>query len=1189
MTFRNLSGIHFSVLLAAVSLAGSGVRAQTADRVTIAVDPTQVQVLPNHHPVWATSSNDLGAVPEDQPIQNLTLVLARSPEQEQAFEQLLDDQQNPGSPEYRNWLTSSEIGQRFGPSDDDIAAITAWLRSQGLQVTWVAPSRIFVRFGGAAADVGRAFQTELHYYSLHGKPLMSVSSDPAIPTALAPVIKAVRGLYAIEERPYHFSRLVQSSAPGLTITNSGVTYHFLTPTDFATIYALPTSTTGSGTTIGILGESRTNWTDFTYFRQVTGATFPNPTEVIPTAYGGIDPGSAYTAPPSCESNNSCSSAVTEEIDAQGEATLDVFRAGSVAPNATLLLVTASAASGGIEPGAQYLVQTTPTPAQVMSISFGACETEEGQAGVAFWNSLFQQAAGEGISVAVASGDAGASGCDTYFQTPPQVPLANSPNTLCSPGYVTCVGGTEFNDTSNPSTYWSATNNSSNLSSALTYIPEGAWNEPLNGSGSTQAASSGGGVSQFIATPSWQNGDGVPSARIGRYTPDIAFSAADHDGYFGCLAAIGASCVNGANGLPFVVFSGTSAAAPSMAGVAALLDQWLGGAQGNLNPEMYIMAANGGGPFHQVSIASSGVTNCTIATPSICNNSIPSSTGLTGGQAGFSLSASGGYSEVTGLGSLQINQFIPNYSNSTSKITPTVTFSLPSQSITTAQALLLMVIVSGGTGNPAPVGSITLTSGSFFIEAGLSNSSGDSSSVTLTIPAGKLAVGTDTLIATYTASGSTYNSAAGQASITVTSSAATTPTITWATPAAITYGTVLGAAQLNAATTVAGTFAYLPPAGTMLTAGQQTLNVTFTPTDTTDYTTATDSVTLTVSKATPTIMWTAPAAITYGTALSATQLDASANAAGSFSYSPSIGSVLIVGQQTLKATFTPTDATDYSSTTGSVTLTVNKATPSISWTTPAAVTVGTALSATQLDATASVPGAFSYNPALGTVMSTAGNETLSVTFTPNDATDYNTNTGSVTLVVNPSANPTFALSGGNISLAPGATSGNTSTVTVTPSGGFIGTVTLSAAVTSSPAGAVFPPTFSWTPSNGQVSITGAGNGTATLSILTTAASSGCNAENQSQRGSPWYSGSAALACLLFFAVPAKRRKWQALLGLVALCIALGVGVSACGGKSTGTACPDISVTGTTAGNYTITVTGTSGSTTATGTVTLTVQQ
>jgi len=223
-----------------------------------------------------------------------------------------------------------------------------------------------------------------------------------------------------------------------------------------------------------------------------------------------------------------------------------------------------------------------------------------------------------------------------------------------------------------------------------------------------------------------------------------------------------------------------------------------------------------------------------------------------------------------------------------------------------------------------------------------------------------------------------------------------PQIDWVTPAPITYGTALSVTQLNATASVPGSFAYNPSLGAVLSAGSQTLSVVFTPTDTMDYATVTASVTLVVDQVPTSVSWTAPAAITYGTALSATQLNATASVPGAFAYTPSLGAVLSAGSQTLSVTFTPTDP-NYANSTASVTLTVNQVVPVVSWTAPAAIPYGTALSATQLDATASVPGAFAYNPSLGAVLS-AGSHTLSVTFTPTDITDYTTAAAGVTLTV-----------------------------------------------------------------------------------------------------------------------------------------------------------------------------------------------
>jgi hypothetical protein len=272
----------------------------------------------------------------------------------------------------------------------------------------------------------------------------------------------------------------------------------------------------------------------------------------------------------------------------------------------------------------------------------------------------------------------------------------------------------------------------------------------------------------------------------------------------------------------------------------------------------------------------------------------------------------------------------------------------------------------------------------------------------------LAAGVQTLSVTFTPTDTTdYMTVTATVQLTVNK---TSTSLTWATPAPITYGTPLSATQLDASSGgVAGTFLYTPAAGTVLGVGVQTLSVTFTPTDTTDYTAATATVQLTVNKTNSSITWATPAAITYGTPLSATQLDASSGGvAGTFVYTPAAGTVLAAGVQTLSVVFTPTDTVDYPTATATVQLTVNKVTPTITWPTPAPISYGTALSATQLDATSGgLAGTFVYTPAVGTVLA-AGVQTLSVTFTPTDTTDYTTAKATVQLTVGkPNSSITWA--------------------------------------------------------------------------------------------------------------------------------------------------------------------------------------
>ena len=229
----------------------------------------------------------------------------------------------------------------------------------------------------------------------------------------------------------------------------------------------------------------------------------------------------------------------------------------------------------------------------------------------------------------------------------------------------------------------------------------------------------------------------------------------------------------------------------------------------------------------------------------------------------------------------------------------------------------------------------------------------------------LGAGSHTLSVTFTPDdAANYNGSSANVSVTVNRAQSA---ISWSNPADIVYGTALGAAQLNATANVAGTFSYSPAAGTVLGAGSHTLSVTFTPDDAANYNGASANVSLTVTKAASTITWSNPADIVYGTALGGSQLNATANVAGTFSYSPAAGTVLGAGSQTLSVTFTPDDAANYNGSSANVTLNVTKAATSVTWSNPAGIVYGTALGGSQLNATANVAGTFAYSPAAGTVL------------------------------------------------------------------------------------------------------------------------------------------------------------------------------------------------------------------------------
>ena len=768
MTARSITSGRFALsalilwtaLLTVLCIFSMPARAQTADLVNAPVDPANRVALQGQHAPWALPQNSQGPVPGDTMLEPLTLVLKRSPQQQKAFEQFLDQLQDPASPNYHRFLTPVQVGERFGASEHDIDAISQWLRSQGLRVNSVANSRMMIDFSGNASLVGAAFATEVRYYVVNGEQRMATGDDPQIPAALAGIIQSVSGLNTVNDHPYHGAGQAHVPAkgtdlPALTDCNGATCEYFVTPQDFAVIYGLgQVALSGSGQTIAVIGRARVYDADVQNFESLTGTLFALPTVIVPP--NGQDPG-----PPAGTGGTASGD--------QLEATLDVMRAGSVAHGATVDLVVSADDNGvsGLRIAAAYVVDTNPVPAQIMNISFGACEADRTLSDVQFWDTLFSQGAAEGISTFVVSGDAGAAGCDTYFKTPPATQIA-SPNYICASSYSTCVGGTEFADTADPSLYWSQTNGGY-LGSAMSYIPEGGWNEPLNSKGATQAASSGGGFSSYIATPSWQTGTGVPGTQ-GRYTPDIAFTAAGHDGYFACLTASGGvhpgDCVVRNGEFYFEYFYGTSAAAPDMAGITALLNQELGGPQGELNQRLYLLAANPANEvFHDVTVTTSGVSDCVVTTPSMCNNSTPSPTGLTGGLAGYLVTA--GFDEVTGLGSIDVANLLVSWT-ANSATTTTVTSNGNPEPLGAYVSFTATVTTAGA--NP-PTGMVTFNDGTTALgNQSVSTLNGSQVAVFAT---SALAVGSHSITAIYHGDANNAASASSVLNQTITA-----PSFTW---------------------------------------------------------------------------------------------------------------------------------------------------------------------------------------------------------------------------------------------------------------------------------------------------------------------------------------------------------------------------------------------------------------------------
>ena len=617
---------------------------QVKDRITSYIDDDQrVTLRGNVHPL-AQAQYDVGAVAPDFPMEHMLLTLLPDSTQQDILNQLVEAQNNPESPYYHQWLTPEQYGERFGVSDSDAAQVVVWLQEQGMQVEELTAGRRSIIFTGTAAQVQATFHTPIHIYKIGDEVHHANVNDPEIPAALVQVVGGVVSLHDFHSEPMHV--MVRKPAPDLS---SGGAY-YLAPADFATIYDLnplyQQSINGNGQSIAIVARSNINIADVRQFRTFFGLPANDPQIVV----NGTDPG-IWSA--------------NEET----EADLDVEWSGAVAKNATIKFVVSKStnSSDGVDLSAQYIVNRNLAP--VMSTSFGLCEAALGSSGNSFLNSLWQQAAAEGITVFVSSGDSGAAGCDSASAS--TATHGRAVNGLCSTPYSVCVGGTEFNDLSNPTLYWSPSNTSGTQESALSYIPEVVWNASGPGYG---LWASGGGASIVYAKPSWQAGTGVP-ADGKRDVPDVALSSAGHDGYLIFQ-----------NGELYVV-GGTSAAAPSFAGVMALVVENTAARQGNANVVFYSLAskqrAGGASVFHAITIG---------------NNSVP-------GQAGFNATA--GYDQATGLGSIDGSVLVDHWAGATTPPSFHAAVSASSLSVNggSNKSVTLNVTVSGGL-NAAVAFSIT---------------------------------------------------------------------------------------------------------------------------------------------------------------------------------------------------------------------------------------------------------------------------------------------------------------------------------------------------------------------------------------------------------------------------------------------------------------------------------------------------
>jgi hypothetical protein len=686
---------------------------QSQARIIQPIDNSSFAHIPQSTHPLAVSPNDHGRVDPNLSMERMVLVLKPTTEQQTGLQQLIDGQHNPESPNYRHWLTPEEFGAKFGPADEDVAKVTGWLQQQGFQVGTIGHGKQFVEFSGTVQQVENAFRTEMHHFTVNGKDHIANAMDISLPQALTPVVGGVLSLHnfpknAAHREPFRVHRDVETGklVPDFTLSTPNGSAHFTGPGDFARIYntepLLREKIDGSGVSIAIIARSNINLSDVQTFRKIFGLPARDPIFII----NGQDPGIGPD---------------------ESEADLDVEWSGAAAPGATIKFVLSSSTitTDGVDLSIIYAVDNRVAP--IMSTSFSACELFLGTAGNIFFHNIYEQAAAEGITAFVSTGDTGSANCSGQVDAHPAI--RTDVSGLASTPFNVAVGGTAFSENGLDGIYWQA-NNRADQSSAIGYIPETIWNESCDpttdpgncfGTGAYFMIAGGGGPSSCIKSeivkgqfvchggydkPSWQAGRGVPNDGV-RDIPDLSLNAgASHDGSL--LCSEGSCQTVQSNGQTILenasVIGGTSVSTPAMAGIMALIEQKSGKFQGLANFNFYKLAANdiltNCNSTHLTDPAQPG--NCFFRDVTTGTNAVPIVQGYP---------AKAGYDRSSGLGSVNAAKVVEGWSTAT-KLGSTATLSSGAISTQHGQAVPISVAVKPKSGTGTPSGGVDLISDRF---------------------------------------------------------------------------------------------------------------------------------------------------------------------------------------------------------------------------------------------------------------------------------------------------------------------------------------------------------------------------------------------------------------------------------------------------------------------------------------------
>jgi len=684
--------------------------AQRHDRLVAPIDGRRLVTVRGSRNPHIDALQDEGALDPGTPIKGLSFRFSPSAEQAAALDQLLEDQQDPSSPSYHIWLTPEEYGDKFGISPNDLARVSDWLQTQGFQIDYTARSRTSITFSATAGQVHHTFQTELHHFHVGSRAHFANVAEAQIPADLAPLVSAISGMDDIGNAP--------DTRPKPRVT-LGDGRHALGPADLATIYnvkpLLDKGFDGSGQKIVVVGQSSIQLSDVQAYQ--TRFNLPKNVPKIIRVPGQADPGN--------------------DPDFYDEGISDVQIAGGIAPGASIIYVY----SWSSVLAAAYAIDQNLAP--VISYSYLSCEKRfRSAADAAAVRAIGQQAVAQGISWVASSGDNGAAGCEA--QAVDHYGVSGSWSTYPADfPEVTGIGGTMFAE--DKENYWG----DGTGGTALSYIPETTWNETSAGRG---ILASSGGTSRYFAKPAWQTVPGVPNDNA-RHVPDISFTAASfHDPYLIISDGVSYS------------WGGTSAGTPFFAGVLAILNQYVvsNGIQpkpglGNINPRLYQMSETTSGVFHDITTGDN-IVPCTIGTPD-----------CTTGQYGYK--AGPGYDMATGLGSLDVYNFVQNWASAPSApgvASTTTSVSANPATLSTTASTVLTATVKAISGKVSPNGPVYFGLGEKALGNANLSGSGGTATASLTVKGSQLAGGANKITAFY-GGASSFLSSTGTVTVSVTAS------------------------------------------------------------------------------------------------------------------------------------------------------------------------------------------------------------------------------------------------------------------------------------------------------------------------------------------------------------------------------------------------------------------------------------